>query len=91
VKDGHFCRGKKVCRECDYGVVIVSIGCKVGSLGEAVGSVSDAGFVHECNRVFFSFCNVAGDAGADLVGVSVVLQVCMISNDNSFVVLRSLE
>jgi hypothetical protein len=64
----------------------VSVGCKVGSSGEAVGSISDTRFVHECNWVFFPLCNVSGDAGADLVGVSVVLQVRVVGNDDSFVV-----
>jgi hypothetical protein len=91
VKDGRFCRGKKVCGKCDYRVVIMSVRCEVGSPGEAVGSVGDARFVHECNRVFFSFCNVTRDTGADLVGVSVVLQVCVVGNDDGFVVFWSSE
>jgi hypothetical protein len=91
VEDGCICWGKEVCGECDYRIIIVSVGCEVGSSGEAVGSISNARFVHECNRVFFSFCNVTGDARADLVGVSVVLQICVVSDDDGFVFFGSPE
>jgi hypothetical protein len=73
MEDEHVCQGKKVCWECDYWVVVVCIWCEVGTLGESIRSIGYTGLVHERDWVFFPFCDVSRDAGANFVRVSVVL------------------
>jgi hypothetical protein len=91
MEDRRVCRGEEVHREGDYGVIIVGVRCEVGSSGKAVCLIRDTRFVHERNWILFPFCNVTGDARTDLMGVSVVLQVCVVGDDNGFVVFWSSE
>jgi hypothetical protein len=72
-------------RECNDWFVIIGIWGIVWTPREGVSSVRGARLVDELDIILLSFSNVSSNAGSNFVGVSVELEVRVVSDNEDWV------